>query len=226
MKFLIFISLLIPLSAVATPKLYFTWANAYDRMCARGFDFSKVDQKSDDEKLKESWSIELKSRVSEFQKRWDEDSAELFKVLISEFKKDFSRIEYTASLSACAPAPSMPDPLVLNVSRYLKSFSTQKEEPKDMKLFVDVPFHELLHLWLFEHLAKGTPLQVKYKNEKPGVVSHIHLFAMESLIYEKTHRGELWKEVQAFHLRMGGIHKRAMEILEKESRDVILKELK
>ncbi len=225
MKNLILISLLMPLNAFAAPKLFFTWAHAYDKMCARGFDYSNVDQEADSEKLKLSWSIELKNRIPEFQKRWDEDSSELLKILMTEFKNDFSRAEYTASLSACAPAPSMPDPLVLNVSRYLKAFWAQGS-PKDMKLFVDVPFHELLHLWLSENLPQETPIKLKYKNEKLGVVSHIHLFAMESFIYEKAKKADIWMEIHDFHIRMGGIHKRAMEILDKEGRDLILKELK
>lgn len=224
MKTLIYISLLIPLNVFATPKLFFTWTHAYDKMCARGFEYSNIDQEADSEKLKVSWSTELKNRVSEFQKKWDEDSPALFKVLSSEFKKDFSRLEYTASLSACAPAPSMPVPLVLNVSRYLKSFWAPKE-PKDLNLFVDIPFHELLHLWLFEHLPQDTPIKLKYKNEKAGVVSHIHLFAMESLIYEKANKVEVWKHVRDFHMHKGGAHKRAMEILDKEGRNAILKEL-
>ncbi|MGZ3771765.1 MAG: hypothetical protein ACXVCP_19465 [Bdellovibrio sp.] len=221
----IFIFLLIPFNILASPKLFFSWTNIYDKMCARGFEYSKIDQEEDSEKLKLSWSIELKKRVPDFQKQWDEDSQALFKVLVTEFKKDFSRSEYTASLSACAPAPSMPDPLVLNVSRYLRAYRAPKE-PKDMKFFVDIPFHELLHLWLFEHFPQDTPLKLKYKNEKIGVVSHIHLFAMESLIYEKANKLDIWKEVHDFHMRQGGIHGRAMEILDKEGRERILSELK
>jgi hypothetical protein len=225
MKDFIFFLILIPFNTFATPKLFFTWTNTYDKMCARSFDYSNIDQDADSEKLKMSWSIELKNRVPEFQKKWDEESPALFRILINEFKKDFSRSEYTASLSACAPAPSMPDPLLLNVSRYLRAFWAPKE-PKDMKLFVDIPFHELLHLWLFENLSQDTPIKLKYKNEKIGVVSHIHLFAMESLIYEKANKADVWKEVHDFHMRMGGIHKRAMEILDKESREAILKEIR
>lgn len=225
MRIILLTFLLVPFQALATPKLFFSWANPYDKMCARGFDFSKTGENPDSDKLKESWSIELKNRVTEFQERWDKDSQVLFQVLLIEFKKDFARTEYSASLSACAVAPSMPDPLVLNVSRYLKAFWAPKE-PKDMKYFVDTPFHELLHLWLSENLSKDTPIATKYKNEKFGVVSHIHLFAMQSLIYEKAGMGDNWKEVHAFILRHGGVHQRALELMEKEGRDKVLKELK
>lgn len=225
MRAILFIYLLIPLQTFAAPKLFFSWTNPYDKMCARGFDYSKVDENADSDKLKMSWSTELKNRVSEFQERWDKDSQILFKVLLNEFKKDFTRVEYSASLSACAVAPSMPNPLVLNVSRYLKTFWAPKE-PKDMKYFVDVPFHELLHLWLSENLPKETPIITKHKNEKDGVISHIHLFAMQSLIYEKAGMEDNWKEVRAFILRHGGVHQRALELMEKEGRDKVLKELK
>lgn len=214
----------VPLSSLAAPKVFFSWAQPYDRMCARGFDFSNLDKDADNEKLQQSWSTELKDRIPEFQQKWDELSPELFKVLLAEFKRDFSRSEYTASLSTCAVAPSMPDPFVLNVSRYLKTYMSPKP-PRDLKLFIDVAFHELLHLWIAENFKQETALKIKYKNEKLGVTNHIHLFAMQSLIYEKAKRKNLWKEVHDFHIRKGGPHKRAMQILDIEGRQKILREL-
>ncbi len=55
MKVLIYISLLLPFNASAVPKLFFTWAQPYDKMCARGFEFENLEKEADGEKLKLSW---------------------------------------------------------------------------------------------------------------------------------------------------------------------------
>ena len=210
-------------NSFAAPKIFFTTAVPYDNMCARGFKYSN--QKTDSHQVKQSWIFELNARLSEFQKIWDTDSPNLFKILVTEFKKDFLRTEYTAALSACADAPSMPEPLVLNVSRYLTSYMPANKKPKDMSEFVDLPFHELLHIWLDENFKKTSPIKNKYKNEPITVVNHIHLFALQSLIYEKSNNAELWKKVRQFYFKKGGGYQRAIEILDKERRKTILAEL-
>lgn len=220
MRALLFLFGFLPVLSLAAPKIFFENGKPFDRMCGRGFDFGKNDQVADPAKYNEAWSDELDSRMGEFEQEWKKSSPKLFKILKKEFKKDFARKEYSAVLSVCALSPSMPHPLLLNVSRYMKSYWEGKREPKEMKLFVDVPFHELIHIWLAENFPNA-----KF-SEGPSINSHVFLFAVQNLVYEKAGRKDLWTHAHDFALHAGGPHQMAMEIFDREGREKILKELK
>jgi hypothetical protein len=210
--------------AHAEPKVFFGSGFPFDLICARGFDYEQIVHSADPNKYRKEWGIELKARVPEFQSAWDSVGPKLLTALESRFHRGFSRREYTATLSACAPSPSMPAPLLLNVTRYLRSYTAPKA-PKSLELFPDLPFHELLHIWLDENYPRQKKLERKYKDETPGVTSHMYLFAVEGAVYEELKMLDLWSEVRGRFIRIGGPHKRALEILDLEGQAVILKDL-
>lgn len=209
----------------AEPKLFFNDARPYDHICARGFDYSDVNKKVDTLVFNEKWSVEIQQRMFEFQNHWDSVAPQIFKVFIKEFKHDFKRKEYSVALSACPDSPSMPKPLILNVSRYLQSYMAPKK-PKEMRQFTDVVLHELIHLWLSENFNYETSIKRKYKSEGDSVVNHIHLFAIESLVLEKAGFSDIWDSSKSFFAKKGGSHLTALKIMEKEGRDKVLKELR
>ena len=208
----------------AEPKLFFTDARPYDHICVRGFDYANVSKKVDGSAFNEKWLTEIRQRMFEFQNSWDSVAPQLFKVFIQEFKHDFKRKEYSVALSVCPDSPSMPKPLILNVSRYLRSYMSPKK-PKEMRQFTDVVFHELIHLWLNENFNYETTIKTKYKSEGDSVVNHIHLFAIESLVLEKAGLSDVWDNAKSFFAKKGGPHLTALKIMEKEGRAKVLKEL-
>jgi len=222
--FFIVATLTLSKSAFAFPQLYFSDAQPYDALCVNGFDYSNIDKQAKSSKINDEWLKEVRSRIGEFQNQWDSVAPQLFNILVSKFKHEFKRKEYSVALSICPDSPSMPKPLVLNISRYLKSYMSPKQ-PKEMVQFIDVVFHELLHLWLFENFNQESIIKKKYKNHGESVINHIHLFAIESFVLEKAGFSEVWKNTKEFINKKGGPHLKALTIMEKEGRDKVLQEI-
>lgn len=227
MKSLVLIlALAVSVPAMANPpKLFFESGFAFDNMCGRGLDYSKLSTPSDPKRYTQEWGQELESRLQEFQAAWDSVGPKLLHELNARFRKVFARKEFTVTLSACAVSPSMPNPLLLNVTRHLHSYMRPRS-PRSLESFPDLPFHELLHIWLDENFSGPLPLKTKYKMEAPGVISHLYLFAIQSAVYEALGMTNQWSEIRGRHISFGGPHKRAMELLDSEGRERILKDLK
>ena len=194
------------------PKLFFEYSGLYDNICAGN---NPVD---------DAWASEASSKEPEFTKVWEDSAPLLFNQLFSDFKKGFTRNEMTATLSVCAFAPSYSNPLILNVSRFLKSY--MKDAPvRGDHVFVDLVFHELLHTWVDENISETTPLLLKYKSESASVRAHLHLMALQVLVYKETGRNDLLEWINLQYPRMRGDYPRAWEIVNKEGYEAFIKEI-
>lgn len=60
-----------------------------------------------------------------------------------------------------------------------------KDTPKPTDLVVDIIYHELIHTYLVDNFPNfmSSPLLTKYKDEDPGVLSHLHLVAIQKKVY-------------------------------------------
>jgi len=212
----VLLGLLLSVSAFADqpnyPKLFFSYSYAYDDFCSP---YNPVD---------EVWSEEANRREQEFADLWEQDAPQFFKQLFAEFGKGFSRQEYTATLSVCPGKPSYSNPIVLKINPYLKSFKPEMPM-RPLFTFSDLVFHELLHTWIVENL-KSSALLKKYVNEEQSVRNHLHLMAVQILIYKGLGRQDLlaWLEMQ--YPRMRGPYSRAWEIVNQEGYEVFIEELK
>lgn len=194
------------------PKLFFSYSYAYDDYCS---EYNPVD---------EAWSEEAQRREKEFEKVWEDEAPQFFKQLFAEFGKGFSRREYTATLSVCPGKPSYSNPIVLKINPYLKSYKPDMPM-RPLFTFADLVFHELLHTWIVENL-KESALLLKYKNEDRSIRNHLHLMAVQILIYRGLERKDLldWLEMQ--YPRMRGPYQRAWQIVNDEGYEAFIAELK
>lgn len=196
------------------PKLFFRYSFLYDSVCA-----------TREEPVDPAWATEARERQDEFSALWEREASGLFQPIFLRSQRGFSRREMTATLSACAHTPSFSDPLVLNVTRFLRSFMGERP-PRSEESFVDLVFHELLHTWLVENLDwRNSPLLQKYRNEGPRTKSHMHLMAVQIYTYQTLGRTKFLETLEQNYRRTGGDYLRAWEIVALEGREAFLSEL-
>lgn len=225
-KFLIILFILPVLneSALGAPTLFFESGRTYDRVCMNGFKYSEMFSSRD--KIDEDLVKEVENRIDDFSREWQTIGPSLLKKLVDIFNKDFGRSQITIVLSACADAPSMSMPIILNVSRYLKNHKAGRSA-KPLNRFPDLVFHELLHNWIGEHLIQGkSPILSELKDEDKVAGSHLHLFAIQKEVYKETGRGDLWEYTLEFFKEDKGAHGKALKIMQKIGSQKILQDLK
>lgn len=186
-----------------TPKLFFSYSWLFDSMCGN----------TPERQIEDAWAEEARAKVPEFQKLWDDAEPVLFGKVYELFGSGFSRKEMTATLTVCR-VPSFSDPLTLNITRYLKSFMGEKPVASNEE-FTNLVFHELLHTWIVEHTDWPTPMIRKYMNELPATRNHLHLMALQKLVYQKLNRQDL-VDLNASIYARNPPYKRAWEIVELE----------
>lgn len=166
------------------PKLFFEYSWLYDSVCG------SIPKKE----IHPAWAEEAKEREREFAETWEQDGPVFFHKIFEIFGLGFKRKELTATLSAC-PSPSYSHPLILNVTRFLKSF--MGDQPVlSREHFVELVFHELLHNWLVDNRPESSPLLEKYKDENPQVRSHLHLMAIQIMVYQELKRDDLIRMIE------------------------------
>jgi hypothetical protein len=199
------------------PKLFFRYSFLYDNVC------------SPDTPVPAAYATEATNRESEFTAIWESEAPALFHRLFADFhfKKGFTRKELSATLSACAPksSASYSYPLIINVSNYLNSFSGG--HPRETYKFANTVFHELLHTWVNENLKRPSPLQVKYKDENSSVLSHLHVMALQIMVYKELNKQEWlnWITYDCTHNTGTPVYGRAWEIVNSEGYQAFIDEL-
>lgn len=201
-------------SELGYPKLFFSYSFLYDDICAGN---NPVD---------DQWAAEASAREGEFAALWEAQAPVLMGALISEFGRGFTRKEMSVTLSVCPAAASLSNPLVLNVSRFMKSYMQQYPVRPDFA-FVDLLFHELLHTWVVEGWPESSALLAKYKDESRSVRNHLHLMAVQKLIYLKLGRQDLLQWIGSNYSRMPGGYGRAWDIVNRiEGHEAFVAELR
>lgn len=193
------------------PTLFFSYSWLYDSMCAN----------TPERKIEDSWVAEARTKVPEFTATWNQFGPTLFGKVFEIFGFGFSRKEMTATLSVC-PVPSYSDPLVLNVTRYLKSYMGEKPVAPP-EAFADLVFHELLHTWVVEHTDWPTAMIQKYQQEQQVTRNHLHLMAVQKLVYQKLNNEDMLKRIEEQYNRNPG-YKRAWEIVALEGTEAFTAE--
>jgi hypothetical protein len=202
----------------AYPEVSFQYSPVFDDACA---DATK--QVIDPEAVKE-----LQSRFASFQDAWRKDGPELLGTVPDLTNVPFRFRETKVALILCG-FPSMANPLMINVSRYLKATAQGPVAP--LVVFSNSVFHEILHRYVTDWLGtRGhtTPLLEKYGAEPKVVLSHLHLFAIEALVYRKLGREKDLEIVLASQQAIPPwpAFKRTREIVEKEKPESFVREFR
>lgn len=162
------------------PKLFFSYSWLYDSVCAE----------APNKQIKPEWAQEAREKSKDFELVWMKEAPALMNKLFEIFNLGFQRKEVTATLSVCPRTQSFSNPLVLNVNRHLKSYMADRPVASETH-FADLVFHELLHTWIVENLPWPSPILERYKVEAQVTKNHLHLMAVQKLIYTELKRSDL-----------------------------------
>jgi len=175
---------------------------------------------------------ELRSRMQAIRSLWAKEGAALLGAVPEVTGIPFRFHEASATLFLCPGFPNgMNTPLMINMRMYLDA--TTKQHPVAMIDFTNALLHELLHLYVLDCLGmpqRLTPTVEKYRGEPMPVRNHLHLYAIETLVYRKLGREkDLAISIaaeQTLPPKEATVLKRAREIVAKEDAQAIVRELK
>lgn len=139
----------------------------------------------------------LKQELPTLIQAWHDDAPDLFGEVFAYFKRGFQTKNITALINLSHRRAGFfyfysLKFIVLGLSSFLEKNIIWTSTISDEEHFTSLVFHELLHLWLFENMAiNKSPLLEKYKYEHHHVQSHIHLMAIEKMVYLKLNRPDM-----------------------------------
>ena len=178
--------------------------------------------------VEEAAMRETETRLEEFRAQWARDEAALLGSVVAVTGVAFRFAETRAALVSCG-FQSMSLPLLVNVRPYLATVSGTNLAP--MSDFSNTLFHEALHRYVVDAIRAlpggTTPLLKKYASEHPAVRSHVHLFAIERLVYRKVGREkELEATIEVENtFRGAAAFRRARAIVAEEGAEALVREL-
>jgi hypothetical protein len=203
---------------VVYPKVAFTYSPIFDAPCS---DLTK--EPIDQEAVKE-----LEDRLPSLEAYWRKDERALFSAVPVVTGIPFQFKETRAALILCK-FQSMSIPLIINMRPYVSRIT---KETVPLPVFSNTVFHEVMHRYAADCIRRlpnnTTRLREKYKGESPAVVNHLHLYAIERLVYRKLGREpELQLSIDdEKKLRGGKVLARAREIVAAETAEALVAELK
>jgi hypothetical protein len=89
-------------------------------------------------------------------------------------------------------------------------------------------FHELLHPYVYDLLPfeAASPLKEKYRDEKPLVLAHLHVMAIQKAVYTGLGRPEVLALLYDVDSRFMPEYQRSWDIVEKEGAEAFVRELR
>jgi len=199
------------------------------------------------------WTNEALLSTARLQKAWNSAGPILLKKAVQIVGIPFTRKELTVSTFLCLNRNSMGTPLSMNLAYYNKGPSDALMNNKALKqrlvtqrvslpmseaAFVELLFHELLHIYTLQILHhRTTPLiRCKHRKESFTVKGHLHLFALQTKVYQELSKEYpnqsifsmkvLDRSKRYFRAFQSKGYTRGWEIIEKEGIEPFLKELR
>lgn len=103
--------------------------------------------------------------------------------------------------------------LILGLFYYLDSVPWKSSITKE-DAFAMLVFHELLHIWVDDNVGNKSALLTKYGNEHLHVREHIHLMAIQKMVYHKLNRPDMIQELDESYRKFSmAEYRRAWEIV-------------
>ena len=163
-----------------------------------------------------NYRSELLDKMPWFQSEWNRTGTPLMLEAARVIGKGFPVTEIRAAVFLCPRFPSMGTPLALNIISYLES--TVKDipsldKPLPIFFFVSTTFHELLHKYINAILIQTGSDVIARVNEPDLVKAHLHLFALQKLVFESLNIGQLLPQIQKLEAIHGPDYVRAWNLV-------------
>lgn len=195
------------------PYLEFEYAGVFDQICAGK---AGKTMKADIVQL-------ARSSTPRFQGYWDESAPPLMTTLFELVGREFYRSELTVYTTICDYIP-MSQPFLLNVQNWI-----QEDTDRTRRSVVQMTFHEFLHKYLVS-VADWKKIQLvhgEFKDEDASVKAHLHLMALEMMIYESSGRQDLFDTADFVYKNLiKGSYKRSWELVLEHGPEKFLEDLK
>lgn len=201
------------------PRVDVVYNSGFDEGCA-----FRVQEPLDPEAV-----TELDELMPRLEAAWQRDGPVLLMATRDVVGMPFRFQKTTARVLTCGVA-SRSHPLAINVRPYLRATAGGRRTA--LPQFARTVFHEVLHRYVMELMAqrglRDTPLLRKYGSEPEEVRDHLHLFAIEEVVYRRAGReGEL-EDVESFEagLVKARLFARSRQIVRAEGAQAFLDELR
>jgi hypothetical protein len=202
------------------PKVTFDHSNVFDQTCS-----DALKKPISPESLEE-----LERVIPRLRTRWETDGPKLMKATAAIVGRPWAFSEANFAMFLCDGFHAMSFPPLMDMRTFVSS--TANGEPQSDVVFVTIIFHELLHHYIDDCLDGSpndtTKLLEKYKTESITVKNHLHLFAIEKLVYNKLHMEKYLGEtiISEKKLSSGPGFTRAREIVDLETPERFIRELR
>lgn len=159
---------------------------------------------------------------------WKKEVPLLFMELFSVFNRGIKAKERTAILYLSNAWSYGSDRFLVLGLRWILDpepwvFKVNREDS-----FTATIFHELLHIWVDENISQESPLLKKYNIEESEVRNHIHLMALQKMVYQKLGREDILEMLdEQYRKRSLASYRRAWEIVNDiEGYEVVLQDIR
>lgn len=150
---------------------------------------------------------ELLAKVPSLQKEWDKQGRPLLMTAVILVGKPFTMQDLQAAVFLCPRYPFMGTPLALNVISYMdgpaKDISALGGTPMPIFLFVSTTFHEILHKYVNDILAKRPSRILAITNDTELYETHLHVFALQKAVFEALNLAHLLPSIGALEASHG-----------------------
>jgi hypothetical protein len=146
---------------------------------------------------------------------WERDAPILFEGVFSTFKRGIKDKSRTAIINLSHGSSYGSHRFLIFGLRWWVDFEPWQCSVSREAAFSALVFHELLHIWVDENVDKNcSRILVKYCNEDFDVLDHLHLMAIQKMVYININRLDLLEYISdSYESRQGPIYRRAWEIV-------------
>lgn len=214
-----------PTIHMTPPKLHFTYDWRGKTIDVIGYYL--LSNKFDFKKVTNTNIMQIHEELQECKTAWEQEGPILFNEVFTVFHRGFLTQHITAVLFFGTTAGYAGNgALVLGLS-FLQTAETWHNSISPKEYFKWLLFHELLHTWLDDNLGSNqTELLKKYQDETSEVREHIHLMAIQKMVYLKLKRLDLVEFCDQCYRRNPDGYRRSWEIVNDiEGHEQILQDL-
>ena len=212
-------------AAAAAPEITLDWVGVHEQtLCNPPADIGRF----------EAAKREAEQRLPEFQKAWSRHGPGWLTRTEALVGHRFRYREAIDTLIVCADQPwGTSYPLTTNLEWFLAAYDGKyRSHPLWEELFAERVYHEVLHRYVRDIVGKGdgqpvrdTPLMARYRGEPFLTRVHLHIVAVERVLFGGLGKEELLRILRQDH-QEAPAYARAYEIVDQEGAEAVIADLR